>query len=117
MTKPSIHRRLYLARHSEKYHGRIDLFNAKPLRNADGYWTTYTGQMSLDFYWFDDITWDDEPVEVVLVKNTGKMLDENFVWIARDDVNGDNLCMYREFPHYYTDNKSFENKFATGFLY
>lgn len=90
---------IWIARHSGKYHDMIELFSAKPLRMAEeGWWKTYTGSMQLDSFWFEDQTWEDEPREVILVKNDDKIAQENFVWIARDDVYVDNLAIFREFP-------------------
>lgn len=108
-----IKRKLWIARDSDVFHGTLTMFNAKPIKK-EGYYDTYTGSMDINLYWFNELAFEDGPKEVMLVPNTGPMMDNNYVWIARDNVNGDNLYIYTNYPLY--DEGEFKNAFKTGFL-
>ena len=70
---------MYIARN--KKDGTLRLFKTKPIRIdeegrwvKDGYYGCYIDSNILEDDWFDDLTWDDEPIEVEIIRKDEKQL-------------------------------------------
>ena len=70
---------MWIARN--KKDGTLRLFKTKPIRIdeegrwvKDGYYSCYIDSNILEDDWFDDLTWDDEPIEVEFVRKDEKPL-------------------------------------------
>ena len=92
---------IWIAR--SKY-GYLGMFKSKPKR-SNSYWDVDLDEdyCSIDDDWFPELTWESEPLELVIKENDICKSCSNCMYFKDEAIDGTGICHIFKTEHFYND--------------